>query len=101
MDYQSYGAIRPKGAHFGSMHSVLNSSGILLITLQVIETTRSHHKTKQIPYIVFNGEDYTESSAIINFLSPYFNIDETKGLTVEQQGSARALQKMVEENFGW
>ncbi len=62
---------------------------------------RTHGKTKQFPYIVFNGEDYAESSLIINCLSSYFNIDETKGLTLEQQGIARAVQKMVEENFAW
>ncbi len=74
---------------------------ILFKTSQVIGTTRKHEKTKQFPYIIFNGEDFTESSVIINFLSSHFNIDETKGLTPEQQGIARAIQKLVEENFGW
>ena len=57
--------------------------------------------TSQTPFIMFNGEEYPESSAIISFLSKYFKIDEMEGLSPDQWAISRAISKMVEEDLLW
>ena len=57
--------------------------------------------TAQIPYIVYNNEEYAESNLIIDFLNETFNLDATEGLSDEQQAVTRAFTKLAEESLAW
>ena len=57
--------------------------------------------TTQIPYIVYNNEEYAESNLIIDFLNETFNLDATEGLNDEQQAVTRAFTKLAEESLAW
>ena len=54
-----------------------------------------------MPYIIYKGEEITDSNIIIRELSKRCAIDHTEGLTVEELAVARAFQKMLEENTFW
>ena len=57
--------------------------------------------TTQIPYIVYNNEEYAESNLIIDFLNETFNLDATEGLSDEQKAATRAFTKLAEESLAW
>ena len=57
--------------------------------------------TTQMPYIVYNNEEYAESNLIIKFLNRTFDLDATEGLSDEQQAVTRAFTKMAEESLSW
>ena len=57
--------------------------------------------TTQIPYVVYNSEEYAESNLIIDFLNETFNLDATEGLNDEQQAVTRAFTKLAEESLAW
>ncbi|GAB1608545.1 failed axon connections homolog [Argonauta hians] len=67
---------------------------------QVEYTAKLSPKNKS-PWITYNGEVVSDSQFIIEYLNKKFNIDLNSNLTAEQQGIARAMQKMVEENLFW
>ncbi|XP_077989758.1 failed axon connections homolog [Glandiceps talaboti] len=54
------------------------------------------HKT---PWIEFNGEILGDTSFIIEFLNEKFEVDLNKHLNPSDKATARAFQKMAEENF--
>ena len=57
--------------------------------------------TRQMPYIVYNNEEYAESNLIIDFLTTTFDLDASEGLSDEQQAVTRALTKLAEESLSW
>ena len=57
--------------------------------------------TTQMPYIVYNNEEYAESNLIIDFLTRTFDLDVTEGLGDEQQAVTRAFTKLAEESLSW
>ncbi|XP_070540923.1 failed axon connections homolog [Ptychodera flava] len=56
---------------------------------------------KKTPWITFNGVVISDSSFIIEFLNDKFNVDLNKHLSPSQRATARAFQKMVEEELYW
>lgn len=62
---------------------------------------RRRSRKNSTPYIFFNGKEYSDSNFIIDFLTDYFKLDPTDGLSPEMQGVARAYGKMVDENTSW
>ena len=68
---------------------------------QVIETYKKSEQTDLVPYIRLNGEDIWDSQLIIERLTRHFGLDESEGLSVEQQAVSRAFQKMLDENTYW
>ncbi|XP_033732091.1 failed axon connections homolog [Pecten maximus] len=62
---------------------------------------RRSKKTGKIPFLEYNGEEIPDSEFILEFLSKEKNLDLNRGLTEEQIGVGRALQKMAEENTYW
>lgn len=56
------------------------------------------HKT---PWIVFNGEIFSDTHFIIQFLNRKFDIDLNQHLSQTEKAVARAMQKMTEENLFW
>ena len=57
--------------------------------------------TTQIPYVVYNNEEYTESNLIIDFLNETLNLDATEGRSDEQQAVTKAFTKLAEESLAW
>ena len=57
--------------------------------------------TTQIPYVVYNNEEYAESNLIIDFLNETLNLDATEGLSGEQQAVTKAFTKLAEESLAW
>ena len=57
--------------------------------------------TTQIPYVVYNNEEYAESNLIIDFLNETLNLDATEGLSDEQQAVTKAFTKLAEESLAW
>ena len=66
-----------------------------------METRTFSKTTKQLPYIVLNGEEVPDSNLIIEYLTTYFKLDPTDGLSDEQLGISRAIQRMVDEATCW
>ena len=57
--------------------------------------------TTQIPYVVYNNEEYAESNLIIDFFNETLNLDATEGLSDEQQAVTKAFTKLAEESLAW
>ena len=57
--------------------------------------------TTQIPYVVYNNEEYAESNLIIDFLNETLNLDATERLSDEQQAVTKAFTKLAEESLAW
>ena len=57
--------------------------------------------TTQIPYVVYNNEEYAESNLIIDFLNETLNLDATEGLSDEQQAITKSFTKLAEESLAW
>ena len=57
--------------------------------------------TTQIPYVVYNNEEYAESNLIIDFLNETLNLNATEGLSDEQQAVTKAFTKLAEESLAW
>ncbi|XP_077989759.1 failed axon connections homolog [Glandiceps talaboti] len=53
------------------------------------------------PWIQLNGEIFSDSGFIIEMLNERFNVDLSKHLSPSERATARAFEKMVEENFVW
>ncbi len=68
---------------------------------QAIETTRQSPTTRQFPYIIFNGQEHSESEAIISLLSKHFDIDNETGFSPEEWAISRAMCKLVDEDLSW
>ena len=57
--------------------------------------------TKQVPYIILDGEEIADSSEIIKFLEKKYDIPHDEGLTTEQQAVSHSLLRMVDESLSW
>lgn len=68
---------------------------------QFVDTMTFSKATSQLPYIIFNGQEHTESNLIIELLTKTFDLDATEGLTDEQQAVTRAFTKLAEESLAW
>lgn len=68
---------------------------------KVVETFKFSTQKSQIPFIVFNGEEIADSQMIIRYLSKYFGLDETEGLSAELQAASRAFRILIENSFSW
>ncbi|KAL3889900.1 hypothetical protein ACJMK2_002220 [Sinanodonta woodiana] len=53
------------------------------------------------PWIEYNGETICDSSFIIEYLNKKFGMDLNRHLNTAERATARAVQKMVEENTYW
>ncbi|XP_077990334.1 failed axon connections homolog [Glandiceps talaboti] len=53
------------------------------------------------PWIELNGESFSDSGFIIEMLNERFNVDLSKHLSPSERATARAFEKMVEENLYW
>ncbi len=57
--------------------------------------------SRQIPYLVLDGQEYSDSSLIIDMLADRLGFDSREGLHPEQQAVARAFTKMLDESTAW
>jgi len=57
-------------------------------------TVRS--KEGRVPFIELNGEQIADSQIILWHLYTYFKIDEKEGLTDQQKGMSRAIDRLIE-----
>ena len=55
----------------------------------------------KMPWITLNGEEYTDSTLIIELLSKKFQKDLTSHLSAEEKAVGRAFQIMTEEHLYW
>ncbi|KAI0235409.1 Failed axon connections protein [Lamellibrachia satsuma] len=67
---------------------------------KVVETYQ-FSKKGQIPFIVFNGEQTADSQLTIEYLSKYFSLDQTEGLSPQLQSASRAFRVLIENSFSW
>lgn len=68
------------------------------VPYEIVETSRFSSKEGQIPWMMLDGEETADSSAIINKLRVYFNV-ETKERNIQQRGIERAISRMLDESF--
>ena len=69
---------------------------------KVVETVTFSRKTGQIPYVIYNGEELTDSAAIMDFFNEERgDLDAKDGLTDEQRGASTAIIAMVGELLSW
>lgn len=71
------------------------------IRYEVVETARFSKTTRQIPYVILNGQEYTDSNLIIAMLAERHGLDVAEGLTSEQQAVSRALTLMLDDHTAW
>ncbi|ESP02617.1 hypothetical protein LOTGIDRAFT_138075 [Lottia gigantea] len=55
----------------------------------------------KVPWIEYNGEVFTDSSFILKWCNKTFSVDLDKKLSPKEQGVARSIQKLVEEDIFW
>ena len=58
-------------------------------------------KKGKLTWIEYNGEDVADSEFCIEYLNEKLGIDLDKDFTPRDRGTARAFQKMIEENTYW
>ena len=58
-------------------------------------------KKGKLTWIEYNGEDVADSEFCIEYLNKKLEIDLDKEFTPRDRGTARAFQKMIEENTYW
>ena len=67
----------------------------------MVETFTFSKATQQMPYVIYNGTEITDSNFIIDYFIKERNLDPTEGLSEEQQGISRAITVMLDELMGW
>lgn len=55
----------------------------------------------QLPYIDVDGVRVADSTFIRGYLERTFDVDFDEGLTAEQRATAWAVERMMENHFGW
>ena len=58
-------------------------------------------KKGKLTWIEYNGEDVADSEFCIEYLNEKLGVDLDKHLTLRDRGTARAFEKMLEENTYW
>lgn len=56
---------------------------------------------RKTPWIIYNGQAYSDSQFIIEFLNKEFNVDLSKHLTAKEKAIAHSMRKMTEESLYW
>lgn len=58
-------------------------------------------KNSCLPFVEMNGEEITDSEAIIKHLSKTFDKDMDEGLSEDQAGVHYAMSTMVDNHLNW
>ena len=72
-----------------------------ILWLKIVETTTFSKATNQIPYLMYNGEEVTDSSTIIKFIAKLKNIEVDAHLSPEEKATSHALMRMLDDSFSW
>ncbi|XP_078675406.1 failed axon connections-like [Branchiostoma floridae x Branchiostoma belcheri] len=73
------------------------------VKYELVDALKSGRRSKygQLPFVELNGTEIADSNIIIQRLARHFNADIDADLSPEQQATALAVTRMVEEHTKW
>jgi hypothetical protein len=71
------------------------------IKYQIVDTNNTRSKRGNLPYMLLNGEEYSETQFMIEFLSRRNGLSLDEGLSAEQLAVRRAVIALVEQSTAW